>query len=128
VFGATKKTSKDMYSADRYVSPTACFQKHRFCTPNSKQCTAWGGRYELFNIMIEAIDIFTPRQLATASRISLASLATSIYEAINARSSKCLRAQDKMNWLFQMPLPDNQWEHEVLAWAQEGLAFLQATV
>jgi hypothetical protein len=52
---------------------------------------------------------FNTRQIATAGRIFLASLATSIYETINARSSKYLHAQDKMDWLFQMPLPDNQW-------------------
>jgi hypothetical protein len=71
---------------------------------------------------------FNPAQIATAGRIVLASLATSIYEAINSRSSKCLRAQDKMDWLWQMPLPSNQWEIEVLSWAHQGLASLQTAV
>jgi hypothetical protein len=33
-----------------------------------------------------------------------------------------------MDWLWQMPLPDNQWEIEVLSWAQQGLASLQTAV
>jgi hypothetical protein len=135
VFGATTRANTvsdvPMFRSDRYVSPIACFQQHRFCHPSaSTQCSPWSGRYELLSTLSSSPSSqgFNTRQIATASRIFLASLSTSIYETINARSSKCLRAQDKMEWLFQMPLPDNQWELEVLAWAQEGLAALQAAV
>ncbi|KAF2832515.1 hypothetical protein CC86DRAFT_280419 [Ophiobolus disseminans] len=132
VFGANKPNTNDtktsLYRADRYVSPIACHQKHRFCNPNNNVCSVWNGRFEAVRT-IESSDVnFNPAQLAAASRIVLASLMTSMNEAINSRASKCLRAQDKMDWLFQVPLPDNQWEIEVLAWAHQGLASLQAAV
>ncbi|KAH7371572.1 hypothetical protein BKA66DRAFT_423820 [Pyrenochaeta sp. MPI-SDFR-AT-0127] len=130
VFAANKPSPNDptKFRADRLVSPIACFQRHRYCTPDKRFCTPWGGRHDMFETIVESAAGFNPAQLATAARISLAARKTSIYEVINSQSSKCLRAQDKMDWLFQMPLPDNQWEHEVLAWVQEGLASLQAAV
>jgi len=132
IFAATQLNSNETntYRANRYVSPMACFQQHRYCNPNNDRCSAWNGRYEAINelaLSAESVN-FNPAQLATASRIILAALQTSIYSAINSRASKCLRAQDKMDWLFQLPLPDNQWEIEVLSWAQQGLAALQAAV
>jgi hypothetical protein len=132
VFSANNRVDKDsgvpQYRSDRYVSPIACFQQHRFCSPtDSAQCFPWSGRYEMLTNTPRSHG-FNTRQIATAGRIFLASQASSLYETINARSSKCLRAQDKMDWLFQMPLPDNQWEIEVLTWAQQGLAALQAAV
>jgi hypothetical protein len=71
---------------------------------------------------------FNPKQMATAARIALASLHTSFRDIINTPSSRSLRAQEKMWWLLQAPLPDNQWEIEVLSWEQAGLAALQASV
>lgn len=132
VFAATRlsdnETETKTYRADRYVSPIACFQQHRFCNPNNNACSTWAGRYQSMDEISKGPVNFNPIQLATAGRIVLASLSTSIYEAINSRSSKCLRAQDKMDWLFQLPLPDNQWEIEVLSWAQQGLASLQTAI
>jgi hypothetical protein len=132
VFGANRPNTNDTgaaYMADRSVSPIACFQQHKFCTPSGDYCSTWGGRYDMLNLTTwEGILGFTPAQIVTAARISFASLTTSVYESINSRSSRCLRAQDRMDWLFQMPLPDDQWELEVLSWAQEGLASLQAAV
>jgi hypothetical protein len=117
------------YLADRSVSPIACFQQHNFCTPKSDHCSSWGGRWDMLNLTTQqGVVGFTATQAAVAARISFASLTTSLYESINSQSSKCLRAQDRMDWLFQMPLPDDQWKLEVLAWAQEGLASLQAAV
>ncbi|KAJ4363812.1 hypothetical protein N0V95_001007 [Ascochyta clinopodiicola] len=131
VFRANKSVTLSetpMFESERYVSPIACYQQHRFCTPDHESCTSWGGRYEMLNITTKRPSGFTPTQLATASRLFFAALSTSIYETINSRPSMCLRAQDKMYWLYQMPLPDNQWQHEILSWAQEGLASLQAAV
>jgi hypothetical protein len=44
VFSANKRVDKDsgvpQYRSDRYVSPIACFQQHRFCSPtDSAQCS-----------------------------------------------------------------------------------------
>jgi hypothetical protein len=128
VFAASQPTGNETitYRADRYVSPIACFQQYRFCNPNNDKCSKWTGRYEALAAL--ATVNLNPVQIATASRIILAALTTSIYEAINSRSSMCLQAQTKMDWLFQVPLPDKQWEIEVLSWAQQGLASLQTAI
>ncbi|KAH7075156.1 hypothetical protein FB567DRAFT_610743 [Paraphoma chrysanthemicola] len=130
VFGANQPNDADntTFRADRYVAPIACIQKYRFCNPNNNQCSPWDGRYQILETMKEGGTNFNAAQIATANRIVLAHLGTSLYEAINARASKCLRAQDKMSWVWQLPLPDNQWEIEVLSWVQLGLAALQTAV
>jgi hypothetical protein len=133
VFSATtvaknNNSTVPMFRSDRFVSPVACFQQHRFCHPSdTSQCSPWTGRYEMWK-GVSPDASFNVKQKAAAGRIFLASRETSLYETINARSSKCLRAQDRMEWLFQGPLPDNQWEIEVETWAQQGLAALQAGI
>jgi len=132
IFAATQAVGDTTvtYRADRMVSPMVCTQQHRFCNPNNAQCSAWTGRFEALKavVSVDSPINLNINQLATASRIFLASLGNSLYEAINSRPSMALRAQTKMDWLFQIGLPDNQWEIEVLNWVQQGMASLQTAI
>ena len=108
------------------VSVMACNIRHKFCTLDRQTCTSGAG-YEEIRAELQAEDLsFSPEQRTTALRISAATYETNIFDMITPRRHAALLAQTMAEDRNQSPLPDNQWEHEVLFWEQASLARLQA--
>lgn len=117
-----------VYMADVYVTVLGCSEQYRICNPVSSVCTPFLGSFQLMNALAanqDGLD-FTFRQNATAYRLAALNMLTSQYEINHDRSGGSLRATETVNFLTQVSLPPNQWQIEVSAWFDTGLAKLQA--
>jgi hypothetical protein len=108
------------------VSVMACNLIHKYCTLDRQTCTSGAG-FEATRAELQDENLsLSPEQRSTAIRINAATYETNIFDMVTPRRHAALQAQTVAEDTNQSPLPDNQWEHEVLFWEQASLARLQA--
>lgn len=119
-----------IYETDGPGGVIGCSEQYRICNPVNHKCTPYRGSYQNVAALGSTVDGlgFNLLQNATALRIAVLFMTTSEYRATNTRSGNCLRASEILNEQNSPGLPANQWQIEVSAWFDAGLAALQAGV
>ncbi|KIW70527.1 hypothetical protein PV04_02789 [Phialophora macrospora] len=119
------------YEADKVVSVLACTEQHQICNAMTGICSPQLGKYQLFDALVAGtLDqvLLSTAQTTTALRIARAVAFTNIKDVVYLRQYTALRAQERLDGLMQLPLPNNQWHIEISGWVQDGLSLLQHLV
>jgi len=110
------------YEADFYARAIACADQHQICHGEScTQLSAYGSTFSESQGLTEV-------QEHVLERIKFASIFTGITEVINGRSATALRASETALSVFQLPIPENQWQLELSSWFGTGIVMLQDTL
>jgi hypothetical protein len=110
------------YEADSYARTIACADQHQICHGEScTQLSAYGSTFFESQGLTEV-------QRHVRERIRFASVLTGMTQVINGRSAAALRASDTALSLFQLPLPENQWQIELSSWFGTGIVMLQTSL
>lgn len=123
-------TGVPFWTSDQWVTVLGCAESYRVCNPVNGVCSPRQGSWQLEQSFLNNKDglNFNLRQNATAFRIVLSVAYSSVYHATNSRGGNALRASEMVSDLEQAALPNNQWEVEIGAWVDTGLARLQALI
>ncbi|MCJ1307724.1 hypothetical protein MMC25_001372 [Agyrium rufum] len=126
-------TNITTYEADYYFGAIACAEQAQICNPTNDACTPLTGQFPLNDATFLSNQTtgqglgLSDIQSATALRVLIASVSSSIYRAVASLSSAALRATDTVaTGQFNIQLPSNQWQVEVVAWFSSSLAHIQA--
>lgn len=130
IFGANYplgSAAGQFYTPDRYVNVLGCTEKYRICNVVNNKCTQKAGLQLLEKNLkkdTDGLELGT-LQNAIASRMILALQVSSVYHATFTRLAAALRATESLQGLWQVGLPETQWQREVASFFDNGLARLQ---
>lgn len=130
IFGANyplNSSTGQFWVADRYVNVLGCIEKYRVCNVVNNKCTEKAGLALLEKILKKDTDglELSTLQSTIASRMILALQVSSVYYATFTRLAAALRATDSLQGLWQVGLPETQWQREAASLFDNGLARLQ---
>lgn len=128
---------------DVSASPMGCLEQFQWCNsayprdrgcgPLASQLDSLYGAARFFNVTNETLDANRPLSYdATSARFIMPVLAmfnypTTVSGAIEALGTRSLASQSNYFGGTQYPLPENQWQLDVLQWWHITLATIQAS-
>ncbi|KAF6822151.1 hypothetical protein CMUS01_11197 [Colletotrichum musicola] len=113
------------YFPDRFVSPIACADGHRFCNPINGMCTPFRGSSEVVRWTRARELGLNAAQSAAAERLGFAVSASTFYDLVFTRMQSFLNAQELVSGLTQLPLPADQWKLEMNLLFSAAMAKMQ---
>jgi hypothetical protein len=115
------------YGPYRWVSPIACADRHKICSPVNNACTPLQGSKEAIESARGSLNLNLD-QIATVERLAFELPYSSFYHQVWMSTQGFLRAQESVAGLRQQPLPDNQWEIEMAFLFSDAMSKLQHTM
>lgn len=135
--------SQPMWRPDVSASPMGCLEQYQWCNsayPRDRGCGPLAshldslyGAAPFFNVTNESLDADRPLSSdATSARFIMPLLAmndypTTVSATIGSLGTRSLASQSKYFGGVQYPLPENQWQLDVLQWWHIVLAAIQAS-
>jgi len=120
------------YMADYYTTVMACTDQHQLCNTAKDKCTElgafnpfmsgsvgpWTATQQFLGLNSAQVDVFQVILTGLSNNYNM-------YQSIKGLRTYALRAQETLDDLEQVALPNNQWEIEAQGWYETNLAKLQ---
>lgn len=142
-YGSTTTGRQPTWHPDVSASPMGCLEQFQWCNsayPRDRGCGPLASHYDsidgaapLFNVTTEILDSDRPLPSdATPARFIFAwqtfqGYPTSLSAIVGSLGTRSLASQSKSFSGIQFPLPENQWQLDVLQWWHIILAAIQAS-
>lgn len=143
IYGSRKSGLQPTWHPDVSASPMGCLEQFQWCNsayPRDRGCGPLASYYDsiygaapIFNVTNEILDSDRPVSSDAAAarfisaRRAIGGYPTGLAAIVGSLGTRSLASQSKFFSGIQFPLPENQWQLDVLQWWHIILAAIQAS-